>query len=342
MLETIVGALLPVVLTLVLGVIAGWRHDENSKSAGALNRMVLRYALPLALFAGTVGTPRTTLLAQGKLALILLIGTVVPFVIAFGLRYWKSRDLSAAALQGMGFGFPSIPFTAIAILTPLVGNAAVLVVAVGGSVINILVVPATLVALALAKRSQGGSDKSQQQKAGSGDQSSQAGSKNDQKGTQAKDDASSQSLGKVLMGSLLSPIVLAPVIALILVLSGVTVPKLIVGSFKLLGSTVGGVALFASGVILQAQKPTLSWPIAISTIGRNLLIPGIAFGLLTVFGIDHEVRKIAVLAFALPAAALQITLAVQNNVAEKESASFLLYSNVLSVFTLGLFIWLLK
>ena len=129
---------------------------------------------------------------------------------------------------------------------------------------------------------------------------------------------------------------------MILVLAGVTVPKLTLGSFKLLGSTVGGVALFASGVILQAQEPTLSWPIAISTISRNLLIPGIAFGLLPVFGVDHEVRKISVLALALPAAALQITLAVENNVAEKENASFLLYSNVLSVFTLGLFIWLLK
>ena len=211
MLETIVGALLPVVLTLVLGVIAGWRHDEDSKAAGALNRMVLRYALPLALFAGTVGTPRATLLAQGKLALILLIGTVVPFLIAFGVRYWKSRDLSAAALQGMGFGFPSIPFTAIAILTPLVGNTAVLVVAVGGSIINILVVPATLVALALAKRGQRESNSgSQQQQSGNGGQSSQAGTQNDQEN--AKDDSSSQSLGKVLMGSLLSPIVLAPVL----------------------------------------------------------------------------------------------------------------------------------
>ncbi len=340
MLQTIVGALLPVVLTLVLGVVAGWRHDEDSKAAGALNRMVLRYALPLALFAGTVGTPRATLLAQGKLALILLVGTVVPFLIAFGIRYWKSRDLSAAALQGMGFGFPSIPFTAIAILTPLVGNAAVLVVAVGGSVINIMIVPATLVALALAKRSQGSSNKSPQPSSGKRDQGSPAGSQNDQRG--AKEDASSQSLAKVLTESLLSPIVLAPIIALILVLSGVVIPKLILGSFKLLGNTVGGVALFASGVILQAQKPTVSWPIVISTIGRNLLIPGIALGLLTLLGVDHEVRKIAVLSLALPAAALQITLAVQNNVYEKENASFLLYSNLFSVFTLALFIWLLK
>ncbi len=276
MLETVVGALLPVVLTLVLGVIAGWRHDEDSKAAGALNRMVLRYALPLALFAGTVGTPRATMLAQGKLVLILLIGTVLPFLMAFGVRYWKSRDLSTAALQGMAFGFPSIPFTAIAILTPLIGSAAILVVAVGGSVINVLIVPATLVALALGKRSRAGSNADQQQQSGKSGRGPQAGSANDQKGSEAKDSASSQSLGKVLMGSLLSPIVLAPVLALIFVFTGVAVPKLILGSLKLLGSTVGGVALFASGVILKAQKPTLSWPIAISTINRNLLIPGIA------------------------------------------------------------------
>ena len=124
------------------------------------------------------------------------------------------------------------------------------------------------------------------------------------------------------MGSLFPPIVLAPVLALILVLSGVTVPKLIVASFKLLGSTVGGVALFASGVILQAQRPTLSWPISISTIAKNLLIPGIAFLVLTLLGIDYEVRKIAVLALALPAAALQITLAVENHVHEKKLRPF--------------------
>lgn len=42
MLNAIFGALLPVIVTLLLGVIAGWRHDEDSKAAGALNVMVLR------------------------------------------------------------------------------------------------------------------------------------------------------------------------------------------------------------------------------------------------------------------------------------------------------------
>ena len=49
----ILGALLPVIVTLALGMLAGWRRDEDTQAAESLNRMVLVYALPLALFAGT-------------------------------------------------------------------------------------------------------------------------------------------------------------------------------------------------------------------------------------------------------------------------------------------------
>lgn len=339
MLDTIVGALLPVILTLLLGALAGWRHDEDSKAAGAMNRMVLRYALPLALFAGTVGTPRASLLEQGPLAVILLVGTVVPYAIAFALRYAKSRDLGASALQAMGFGFPSIPFTAIAILTPVVGTAAILVVAVGGSVINIFVVPATLAALAIAdRRPAGGTGADQPPRGGpDADRPTPHGAP-----ARTASGTTGGGLAGVIVKALLSPIVLAPAVALVLVLSGVTVPKSIVGAFKLLGNTVGGVALFASGVILQAQKPTLSWAVVITTVGRNLVVPAVALGVLVALHVDPHVRKLAVLALALPAAALQITLAVEYQTGEKENASFLLYSNVACVASLALFMWLLK
>jgi malonate transporter and related proteins len=58
MIETIIGALLPVVVTLLLGFVAGWRHDFDGKQATTLNRMVMLYALPLALFAGMAGISR--------------------------------------------------------------------------------------------------------------------------------------------------------------------------------------------------------------------------------------------------------------------------------------------
>jgi hypothetical protein len=82
MLGVVPNSLLPVVVTLGLGVIAGWRHDEDMNAALSLNRVVFRYALPLALFAGTVVIPRTELLSDLPLLLVISIGTFVPFLAA--------------------------------------------------------------------------------------------------------------------------------------------------------------------------------------------------------------------------------------------------------------------
>jgi hypothetical protein len=49
MLNTIMDALLPMVVTFVLGFVAAWRHDFGSMEASTLNRMVLPYVLPLLL-----------------------------------------------------------------------------------------------------------------------------------------------------------------------------------------------------------------------------------------------------------------------------------------------------
>ena len=74
MLDTILSALLPMVFTFVLGFVAARRHDFGSKDASTLNRMVLLYAVPMALFAGTVTTSRAALSRD------------IPLVIALGRR----------------------------------------------------------------------------------------------------------------------------------------------------------------------------------------------------------------------------------------------------------------
>jgi malonate transporter len=58
MFTTIISALLPVVLTLLLGYLAGRHHDFTSDHAAVLNRLVLLYALPADLFVGMVTTKR--------------------------------------------------------------------------------------------------------------------------------------------------------------------------------------------------------------------------------------------------------------------------------------------
>jgi malonate transporter and related proteins len=53
MLSTVLGALLPIVITMLLGFIAAWHHDFEEEHASTLNRMVLRYAFPMSLCTGT-------------------------------------------------------------------------------------------------------------------------------------------------------------------------------------------------------------------------------------------------------------------------------------------------
>ena len=81
MAPTILSALAPIVFTLLLGFVAAWRHDFGPKEASVLNRMVLLYAVPLALFVGTVGTPRADLVQD--IAFVVAI-----FVAIVGLYAW--------------------------------------------------------------------------------------------------------------------------------------------------------------------------------------------------------------------------------------------------------------
>ncbi len=315
MISVIIGALLPVVVTLALGMLAGWHRDYDVDAARSLNHMVLVYALPLALFAGTINIPRAELIGDWPLLIVLLAATVMPFLLALLVDlYIVRRTLRAAALQAMAFGFPAIAFTGIPILTPLIGSNATVVVDFAGLTGNIIILPATLVLLSFAQVRGDGSG---------GDWRS-----------------TGDGITTALKGSLLQPVVLSPLLAIALVLLNVRMPGVVSSSFSLLGSTVGGISLFASGVILQSQSLTVSLPAAVSSVARLLVIPGLTFAVLMQLGVSGDELKMAVLALGLAAAPMQVILSTRYRTDEQENASVLLYTNVLCIPTLAFFIWL--
>ncbi len=319
MINVILGALLPVVVTLGLGMLAGWHHDQDVGAARSLNHVVLSYALPLALFAGTITIPRPELVSDWPLLVILLAGTLLPFLATlFVDLYGVRRSLPASALQAMAFGFPAIAFTGIPILTPLIGGKATLVVDFAGLTGNLIILPATLVLLnfAQARIDSGGGDCSSPKRSVAG------------------------SIATALTGSLLQPVVLSPLFAIALVLLNIHLPAVVSGSLKLLGSTVGGISLFASGIILQSQKLTVSLPAAISSAARLLVIPGLTYVALILFGASGDELKMPVLALSLAGAPMQVILSTRYKTDEQENASVLLYTNVLCIPTLAFFIWL--
>jgi malonate transporter and related proteins len=315
MISVIIGTLLPVVVTLALGMLAGWHRDYDVDAARSLNHMVLVYALPLALFAGTINIPRAELIGDWPLLVVLLAAIVMPFLLALLVDlYIVRRTLRAAALQAMAFGFPAIAFTGIPILTPLIGSNATVVVDFAGLTGNIIILPTTLVLLSFAQVRGDGSG---------GDWHS-----------------TGDGITTALKGSLLQPVVLSPLLAIALVLLNVRMPGVVSSSFSLLGSTVGGISLFASGVILQSQSLTVSLPAAVSSVARLLVIPGLTFAVLMQLGVSGDELKMAVLALGLAAAPMQVILSTRYRTDEQENASVLLYTNVLCIPTLVFFIWL--
>src|ERR1700741_1855291 len=150
MLNTVLGALLPMVVTFLLGFVAAWHHDLGRNDASILNRMVLLYAVPLALFAGTVTTSRTALSQDIPLVIALCLAIIglygaVFLVSRFVLRF----PTSISALHALTASAPAVPFVGPAVLGDLFGGLSAIPIAIAGLVINLTVVPFTILLLAL-------------------------------------------------------------------------------------------------------------------------------------------------------------------------------------------------
>lgn len=312
MISTIIGALLPIVVTLILGFVAGWHHDFDGKQATILNRMVMLYALPLSLFAGMVRTARDEVLSQGPLVLAILVGMAGAYVLVFLIcRYLAHRDTMTSSLQALAIAGPAVPFVGVSVLGHLFGSASAIPISVASLVMNLIQVPATLMLLSAGRA-----------------QTSQTGA------------VEKSTLVGHILHALREPVVWAPLLALVLVVFNLHFPTSVEDSLTLLGRATGGVALFASGIVLYSRKVALNLVVTLSVLARNIVIPATMWALMLFAGVDAGVTREVVLTLAIPTASIAVILAVQYQTAEQEMASTLFFSTILSVITMGGFIWL--
>jgi hypothetical protein len=134
------------------------------------------------------------------------------------------------------------------------------------------------------------------------------------------------------------PIVWAPVLAFVIVLSGAGIPQLIVHALSVLGSATGGVALFASGIVLASGTIKVNWYVLFLVFLKNIVQPALVLGGLRWLGYGNAIVSGAVLMTAIPAMPMVIMLAVQYRALESEAASAVFFSVISSVITMGVFI----
>lgn len=311
MLTTLFSAIAPAVVTLGMGFLAARAKTFSTADASVLNRLVMQFALPLSLFVGTVRTSRSELASDGVLLLLIMGSMCLGYLLVYGVAHWVfRRDSKVSALQALSIAGPAVPFIGISVLGSLYGNQSTLLIASASLAMNLFQVPLCIFLLGSAS-------------------------------TKAGADSPAPNVLKKLTDTLKTPVVWMPLLGLVITLLGVPIPEAVDNALAMLGSTTGGVALFASGAILFAQRVQFNPAVWASVLGKNLLLPGL--GLLCAWALGLSLAQLGQVAVTLsiPSASVVIMLAVQYQTAEQESASVLFLSTVLSVLSMSLFIALL-
>ncbi|HGF0120310.1 TPA: AEC family transporter [Klebsiella aerogenes] len=303
----ILGAILPVIITVLIGYISGKRKDFNWQQAGDINKIVMLYALPLSIFSNMVMTPRHIVMSMGPVAIAIILALILSFLIPLAIaRYICKRSLALSTLQVLAIGSPAVPFIGTSVLAFLFGTVSASLITVSSITQNVFQLPLVMILMSVAT-----GDKSQ-----------------------------NISFATRVINAIKQPVVWSPVVALILVLMDIHIPETVSMSLGLLGKASGGLALFAAGIVLYTRSIVITSATIITVIARNILVPGACYLILLKMGFSMEQIKQVVLTMAIPVGSIAIIIAMQYKSGEQEMASTMALSIITSIITMGAFIFL--
>ncbi|WP_049035124.1 AEC family transporter [Klebsiella aerogenes] len=300
----ILGAILPVIITVLIGYISGKRKDFNWQQAGDINKIVMLYALPLSIFSNMVMTPRHIVMSMGPVAIAIILALILSFLIPLAIaRYICKRSLALSTLQALAIGSPAVPFIGTSVLAFLFGTVSASLITVSSITQNVFQLPLVMILMSVAT-----GDKSQ-----------------------------NISFATRVINAIKQPVVWSPVVALILVLMDIHIPETVSMSLGLLGKASGGLALFAAGIVLYTRSIVITSATIITVIARNILVPGACYLILLKMGFSMEQIKQVVLTMAIPVGSIAIIIAMQYKSGEQEMASTMALSIITSIITMGAF-----
>jgi malonate transporter and related proteins len=311
----LVGALAPVFFVLVLGYLAGKRNEFDADQSAGLSKLALNFALPASLFVSMTAIPKDLLLKQGRLVLALTIAHVGLFVAAWLLlNLVRSLRGTPSLIYALALATSATPVFGFAVLEPLLGATAGPTIGLVALTIN-LTVPLAVVLLAMDEAA---------------------------KHTQAAAvGASSRSAVLTGLGAgLKSPLLWAPVLGIIVTLSGHHLPAPVAACFDLIGSATSGVAVFAVGLVLAAHPVRLSGGVFLGSIARVSVQSALFFALLRVLHVVSPFASDSLLCCSFPLSTVVVLFAARYKAAESESASMLLISTLLLAVTVPAILWL--
>ena len=312
------GAVAPLFFVLLLGYLSGKTHSFSQEQAEGLGKLALSFALPASLFVGMSGLPQGLLATQLTLALCLLAVHVGLFLLAHLLLH---KVLHLETARSLVFSLVLVtsatPIFGIAVLSPLLGSTTIAAVGLVALALNLAVpVAITLFEINAAAKPP--------------DQSSPSNSRPLVKSP----------IVKGLLAGVESPLLWAPILGGALAISGLHLPAVVNSSLNFIGSATSGVAVFAVGLILAAQRLTISRSVVFGTVGRLSLQTSCLFVLAKLLHVGGPIYHDAFICCSFPLAATVNLLAAKYKAAEAEAASVLLLSTALLAVTIPVFLYI--
>lgn len=311
MIDILIKDILPIFVIMFLGYMAGKEGVFKSEDSKVLNKLVLTYALPAALFVSIVKADSTMLFDDLKLSIISLVVITGMFLWAYFSCYkFFKHTKSEAAVCALISGSPTIGFLGFAVLEPIYGTTATtgLVVAIVSIVVNAVNIP---IGMALMNQGKG---------------------------------ASTQGVKKSnpVIDALKEPVCWAPILAVILVLLDIKFPAILDPNFELIAKANSGVAVFAAGLTLSGMKFQLDKEVVYNTIQKLILMPTALLVVGLLFQMEGDKLQMMVLAGALPPAFSGIIIGNQNQLYERTGTSSLAFSILLFVIAAPFWIWVTR
>lgn len=314
MAHIILYAIVPIVVIMLAGFIAGKNGAFSGDDAKKFNKVVLDFALPAALFVSIVQSTREMLYKDMKLALISLVVIMGMFMIVYFIfaKCFKKNTGADGAIAALINGSPTIGFLGFAVLEPIFGTtpAVALVVAIVGIVVNAVGIPVGLSLLNTSLEKQGNTT------------------------------GKKESAWKPVIHALEQPVAWAPILAVVWVLCGIPWPKELSPSFDLIAKANASMAVFSAGITLSAVKFAINRQAVLGSILKLIVMPAAALAIGLLFHMDPLNLKMLVVACALPPAFSGIIIADEYDTYVATGTSSLTLSIILFVGFCPLWIWL--
>lgn len=312
MLHIILYAIVPIFVIMALGYFSGKAGAFTGENARVLNKVVLNYALPAALFVSIIKSNREMLAVDAKLTAVSFIVLVACFfLVYFVFKYLYKDSTAESAVSALISGSPTIGFLGFAVLEPIFGTSAsvALVIAIVSIEVNAIGIPIGLSLLNAGNAA-------------------------------ASADGKKPNPWKPVINALEQPVAWAPILAVILVLFGLKWPDYLDPSFNLIAGANASVAVFAAGITLSSVKVRLNGQVWMGTFLKLVIMP---LSLLVVGMLVHMNPlnlKMLVVCGALPPAFSGIIIASRYNCYVATGTSSLAVSTLLFMGACPLWIWI--